>query len=363
MKLKKIPRILVVMLMKRYLLLFSVFFVLSPVHSTESAVKTVSKSKTEKVINITAKGVDARTLLYDLFTQSSNEFVLEDLPHTIIYLSLKEVKFKKALNIVSRLANLTYRIEDGIYYIRKKTDEEILKDKERVKEKKKTESEDTAEKDSKEKSSDIKGSPKDSKIEDPAIEFDEEEALPPVPDFPEIDEKLVDKKKATSDLPEIPIPDSEKHENLDSIESQADNTVIQLHPKNNARSKVSKAVEEIKKTEKKIQDKGKITNAQLRKAVTLKMNKVQLTEVFAAISKQAKVAIEVSPEVKNVRMDAHILRKRLVDALQLICGRLNLKYHLTDNKSILIYSPSKSVKKQPVKKQPVKKRRVTKKKK
>jgi hypothetical protein len=81
---------------------------------TESPVMTAGTS-----VSISSKGTDVRGVLHDLFTQSKKNYVLENLSRTELFLSLEGVEFDEALEIVCRLANLRYEIQNGIYYLSK----------------------------------------------------------------------------------------------------------------------------------------------------------------------------------------------------------------------------------------------------
>ncbi|HXH59923.1 MAG TPA: hypothetical protein VNI20_01045 [Fimbriimonadaceae bacterium] len=72
------------------------------------------------MVTIASKGADVRNVLFDLFTQSKKNFVLEPNVHFVLYLSLAGVEFEEALNIVTNLADLEYEIDNGIYFIGKK---------------------------------------------------------------------------------------------------------------------------------------------------------------------------------------------------------------------------------------------------
>jgi hypothetical protein len=70
-------------------------------------------------ISISSKGHDVRVVLHDLFTQVKKNYVLEGLGRTELFLSLNAVDFDESLEIVCRLANLKYELQNGIYYITK----------------------------------------------------------------------------------------------------------------------------------------------------------------------------------------------------------------------------------------------------
>lgn len=70
-------------------------------------------------ITISSKGADVRSVLHDLFTQVKKNFVLENLSRSELFLSLTAMDFDETLEIVCRLANLTYEIQNDIYYFTK----------------------------------------------------------------------------------------------------------------------------------------------------------------------------------------------------------------------------------------------------
>lgn len=74
----------------------------------------------EGIVSIASKGSSVRDVLFDLFDQSKNNFVVEPNTHFILYLSLTGVEFEEALNIVCNVAKLDYTIDNGIYFIGKK---------------------------------------------------------------------------------------------------------------------------------------------------------------------------------------------------------------------------------------------------
>lgn len=82
---------------------------------TETEVKT-----TEGKVTIASKGSDVRSVLFDLFTQSKKNFVLEPNVYFVLYLSLAGTEFEETLDIVCNLASLEYSVDNGIYFVGKK---------------------------------------------------------------------------------------------------------------------------------------------------------------------------------------------------------------------------------------------------
>jgi len=68
-------------------------------------------------VSIESKGLDVRGVVHDLFTQTKRNYVLEPNVRFVLYLSVKDIEFDEALQIVCKLANLDYQLQNGIYYI------------------------------------------------------------------------------------------------------------------------------------------------------------------------------------------------------------------------------------------------------
>jgi type II secretory pathway component GspD/PulD (secretin) len=69
------------------------------------------------LVTVESKGTDVRSVIHDLFTQSKKSYVLDHGIRYVLYLSLQEVEFEQAFNIILKLAELKYDVESGIYYI------------------------------------------------------------------------------------------------------------------------------------------------------------------------------------------------------------------------------------------------------
>jgi type II secretory pathway component HofQ len=70
-------------------------------------------------VNISAKGEDVRSVLFDLFRQTNNNFVLDSGVRWVLYLHLEKVTFEQALDIVAQNAEIGYEVKNGVYYIGK----------------------------------------------------------------------------------------------------------------------------------------------------------------------------------------------------------------------------------------------------
>lgn len=82
--------------------------------------------------SVASKGSDVRGVLYDLFTQSKKSFVLEPNVRTVLYLSLTDVPFDEALEIICHTAGLKYEVNGAIYYVSTAKKEEPAKPKPEV---------------------------------------------------------------------------------------------------------------------------------------------------------------------------------------------------------------------------------------
>lgn len=80
--------------------------------------KTPTKAQ-PTIVSISAKATDVRSVISDLFTQAKKNFVLQPGVQFALYLSLNNVEFEEALNIICKQANLQFDIQNGIYYVSK----------------------------------------------------------------------------------------------------------------------------------------------------------------------------------------------------------------------------------------------------
>ncbi|MBI1331356.1 MAG: hypothetical protein JST12_16720 [Armatimonadetes bacterium] len=70
-----------------------------------------------KTIKVKSKGDDVRSVIATIFEQSGKQYVLETNVYQTIYMSLDDVTFEKAIDIVSKLADLDFKEKDGIWYV------------------------------------------------------------------------------------------------------------------------------------------------------------------------------------------------------------------------------------------------------
>jgi type II secretory pathway component GspD/PulD (secretin) len=76
-----------------------------------------AKAGAIETVTIASKGKDVRDVLSDLFEQSKKSFVVEPNIHFVLFLSLNEVEFEEALDLICKTASLKYQEQNGIYFI------------------------------------------------------------------------------------------------------------------------------------------------------------------------------------------------------------------------------------------------------
>jgi type II secretory pathway component GspD/PulD (secretin) len=70
-----------------------------------------------QTVSVSSKGEDVRSVLHDLFSQSKKSFVLQPNIRFVLYLSLKEIEFEEALQLICTTAGLKYEVQNGIYFV------------------------------------------------------------------------------------------------------------------------------------------------------------------------------------------------------------------------------------------------------
>lgn len=71
----------------------------------------------ETLINLEARGKDAREVFAELFAQAKVNFVLQADIQRPVYLTLRETPFLKALQLLCEATNTRYSVREGVYYI------------------------------------------------------------------------------------------------------------------------------------------------------------------------------------------------------------------------------------------------------
>jgi len=72
-------------------------------------------------VSISASGADVRAVLHDLFTQAKKNYVCDPFSSFSLHLSLTGVEFEEALQIVCKIASLDYEVQNGIYFVNRKS--------------------------------------------------------------------------------------------------------------------------------------------------------------------------------------------------------------------------------------------------
>jgi len=80
----------------------------------------VVTSKETGLISVSSKGGDVRDVLFDLFDQSKKSFVLEPSVRFTLYLSLRDVEFEEALELICATAGLEASQDNGVYFVNRK---------------------------------------------------------------------------------------------------------------------------------------------------------------------------------------------------------------------------------------------------
>jgi type II secretory pathway component GspD/PulD (secretin) len=70
-----------------------------------------------QTITVSSKGQDVREVLHDIFTQAKKSYVMEPNVHFVLYLSLTDMEFEEALNLICKTASLRYDLQNGIYFV------------------------------------------------------------------------------------------------------------------------------------------------------------------------------------------------------------------------------------------------------
>lgn len=81
---------------------------------------------------------------------------------------------------------------------------------------------------------------------------------------------------------------------------------------------------------------GRLTAADLQKRITTRFAMTDMRVVFAELSKQTGLIIEVSPKVPDYKVDAYLIDTSLKFGLDAMCGPAGLKWRLSDSMSIII---------------------------
>lgn len=88
--------------------------------STEApATPATPQRREDGLVSVSSNGQDVRQVIHSLFAQAGKNYVLEPNVRFALFLSLNDVEFDEALQIVCHLAQLDFEIQNGIYFISK----------------------------------------------------------------------------------------------------------------------------------------------------------------------------------------------------------------------------------------------------
>lgn len=69
-------------------------------------------------VTIASRGQDVRAVVHDLFTQSKKNYVLDQrVPRIELFLSLQNVDFDEALELICAQSNLRFTVQNGVYFL------------------------------------------------------------------------------------------------------------------------------------------------------------------------------------------------------------------------------------------------------
>ncbi len=71
-------------------------------------------------VSVSSKGDSVRVALHSIFEQAEKSYVLAPNTHFALHLSLRDVPFDEALQIICRIAKLEYEVDNGVYYLQQK---------------------------------------------------------------------------------------------------------------------------------------------------------------------------------------------------------------------------------------------------
>ena len=78
-----------------------------------------AQTTTVTEVTVASRGLDVREVLHDLFRQAKQNYVLDTMPRQSLFLSLDKMDFEEALHIVCKLSNLSYEVQNGVYFLSK----------------------------------------------------------------------------------------------------------------------------------------------------------------------------------------------------------------------------------------------------
>ncbi len=103
----------------RTLLIAAAALAAAPCWGKEAAPPSISLSSEGpiRMVTLRSRGLDIREVLFDLFDQAGESFMLSPEVKSPLYLSLKEIEFEEALGLILNAARLQSRRQNGILFI------------------------------------------------------------------------------------------------------------------------------------------------------------------------------------------------------------------------------------------------------
>lgn len=81
------------------------------------ALSAFAQTTPSKTIKIRSKGDDVRTVIDSVFEQTGKQYVLESSVHQTLFMSLDNISFEKAIDILSNVAELEFEEKQGIWHV------------------------------------------------------------------------------------------------------------------------------------------------------------------------------------------------------------------------------------------------------
>ena len=230
--------------------------------------------KSVPFVSTASRGKDVRDVLHQIFRQTKNNYILNGVSRTELYLVLENLPFDEALAMICRTASLTYELENGIYTISPARKFEALPAKK------------TAADEANNTKTPASENGQPNKVVAPASIT---KLLPP---------------PQGGGVPTVNVPPAKP-------------TITQVTPAASIPA-------------------GKLSASVLKRTVTGKFNKTDLREIIAQLGSQAKVKIEVDGSVPKYALDFYLGKTSLGWALNTLAKNLGLQVIFSDGQKIIL---------------------------
>lgn len=104
--------------MKKWITPIAICAVLSGAIAQETQNQTEPTSA-EKKISFSARGTDVRYVLFDIFSQVKKNFLVQETGIVNLFVSVQEIGFDQAIDVVCKAGNIEYKVVDGVYVFSK----------------------------------------------------------------------------------------------------------------------------------------------------------------------------------------------------------------------------------------------------